>query len=52
MAVKITMPQLSQTTDEVILMRWLVQEGDEVKKGDALLLIYAFPVMHINLGSP
>ncbi len=36
MAVEITMPPLSQTTDSVRLVKWLVSEGDAVKKGDPL----------------
>ncbi len=36
MAVEITMPKLSQTTEEVRLIRWLVQPGDTVNKGDPL----------------
>jgi len=36
MAVEIKMPNLSQTTDEVKLLRWMVKEGDRVKKGDIL----------------
>ncbi len=36
MAVEIKMPRLSQTTDEVRFIRWLVQEGETVKKGDPL----------------
>jgi len=36
MAVEIKMPQLSQTTDEVRLLNWLVHEGDTVQKGDPL----------------
>jgi len=36
MAVEIKMPNLSQTTDEVKLIKWLVKEGDEIKKGDLL----------------
>jgi len=36
MAVEIKMPNLSQTTDEVKLIKWLVKEGDRVKKGDIL----------------
>ncbi len=36
MAVEIKMPRLSQTTDEVRFLRWLVHEGDMVKKGDPL----------------
>ncbi|MCL5071150.1 MAG: biotin/lipoyl-binding protein [Actinobacteria bacterium] len=30
------MPNLSQNTDEVKLLRWLVKEGDEVNRGDIL----------------
>lgn len=33
---EIKMPDLSQTTDEVKLLRWLVREGDKVYKGDLL----------------
>ncbi len=36
MAVEIKMPNLSQTTDEVKLLKWSVKEGDRVKKGDIL----------------
>ncbi len=36
MAIEIKMPNLSQTTNEVKLLKWLVKEGDEVKKGDPL----------------
>lgn len=36
MPYEIKMPQLSQTTDEVKLVRWIVKEGDTVKKGDIL----------------
>ena len=36
MAVEIKMPNLSQTTDEVKLIKWLVKEGDKVKRGDIL----------------
>jgi pyruvate dehydrogenase E2 component (dihydrolipoamide acetyltransferase) len=36
MAIEIKMPQLSQTTDEVRLLNWLVHEGDTVQKGDPL----------------
>ncbi len=34
--VAIKMPQVSQTTDEVRLVRWLVKEGDEVMRGTPL----------------
>ena len=33
---EIRMPRLSQTTDEVKLLRWRVQVGETVRKGDAL----------------
>lgn len=36
MAVEIKMPQLSQTTEDVRLINWLVEEGQEVKKGDPI----------------
>jgi pyruvate dehydrogenase E2 component (dihydrolipoamide acetyltransferase) len=36
MAVEIKMPRLSQTTEEVRLIRWLVDEGDTLRKGQAL----------------
>ena len=36
MAVEIKMPKMSQTTEEVLLMKWLVSEGDQVEKGQAL----------------
>jgi pyruvate dehydrogenase E2 component (dihydrolipoamide acetyltransferase) len=36
MAKEIVMPPLSQTTDQVKLLEWLVGEGDEVNKGDPL----------------
>jgi pyruvate dehydrogenase E2 component (dihydrolipoamide acetyltransferase) len=36
MAVEIKMPHLSQTTEEVRLIRWLVKEGDTVSRGEAL----------------
>lgn len=36
MAVEIRMPGLSQTTSEVKLAEWLVNVGDEIKKGDPL----------------
>jgi pyruvate dehydrogenase E2 component (dihydrolipoamide acetyltransferase) len=36
MAVEIRMPALSQTTNEVKLIEWLVDVGDVVKKGDSL----------------
>ena len=36
MAKEIRMPKLAQTSEEVRLLRWLVTEGDSVKKGDPL----------------
>lgn len=36
MVVEIKMPNLSQTTDEVKLIRWMVKKDDRVKKGDIL----------------
>lgn len=36
MAIEIRMPRLSQTTDDVKLLGWLVKEGDTVKRGDPL----------------
>jgi pyruvate dehydrogenase E2 component (dihydrolipoamide acetyltransferase) len=36
MAFEITMPQLAQTADEVKLVKWLVEEGQDVKRGQAL----------------
>lgn len=36
MSTEIKMPNLSQTTDEVKLLRWLVKAGDTIKKGDIL----------------
>lgn len=36
MAVEIKMPDLSQTTDGVKLLKWHVKVGDIVKKGDLL----------------
>ncbi len=34
MAVEIKMPKLSQTTEDVRFIKWLVREGDSIKKGD------------------
>ena len=36
MATEVKMPPLSQTTDTVTLVEWLVQEGDSVKKGQPI----------------
>jgi acetoin:2,6-dichlorophenolindophenol oxidoreductase subunit alpha len=34
--IEIKMPQLGQTSDEIKVLRWLVKEGQEVKKGEPL----------------
>lgn len=36
MAIEIKMPPLSQTTDTVTLVDWLVQEGDTIEKGQPI----------------
>jgi pyruvate dehydrogenase E2 component (dihydrolipoamide acetyltransferase) len=36
MSFDVKMPRMSQTTDEVRLVQWLVREGDRVNKGDPL----------------
>lgn len=36
MAIEIKMPKLSQTTEEVRLIRWLVKQGDVLQKGQPL----------------
>ena len=36
MAIEVKMPNLSQTTEEVRFIRWIVEEGDSVKKGDPI----------------
>ena len=36
MGVEITMPKLSQTTEEVLFIRWLVDRGDTIRKGDPI----------------
>ena len=36
MDVEIKMPQLGQTSDEVRLIKWLIKEGDVVKRGQPL----------------
>jgi pyruvate dehydrogenase E2 component (dihydrolipoamide acetyltransferase) len=36
MVTEIRMPRLSQTTDDVKLVSWLVKEGDTVRRGDPL----------------
>src|SRR3972149_3103887 len=37
MAVPIRMPDLGTTVDEVKIIKWLVNEGNEVKRGDLLV---------------
>jgi pyruvate/2-oxoglutarate dehydrogenase complex dihydrolipoamide acyltransferase (E2) component len=39
MAIEIKMPQLGLTMTEGLIGKWLKQEGDVVKKGDALVQI-------------
>ena len=36
MATAIKMPDLSTTADTVVLLKWLKQEGDPVKRGELL----------------
>ena len=36
MAEKIIMPKLGLTMEEGVINKWLVKEGDQVEKGDAL----------------
>jgi pyruvate dehydrogenase E2 component (dihydrolipoamide acetyltransferase) len=36
MSIEIKMPQLGQTTDEVKILKWLVEEGQEVKRGQPI----------------
>lgn len=36
MATPIKMPDLSTTADTVVLLKWLKQQGDPVKRGDLL----------------
>lgn len=36
MATEIKMPDLGTTVDEIKLVKWLKQEGDDVKRGDFL----------------
>jgi acetoin:2,6-dichlorophenolindophenol oxidoreductase subunit alpha len=36
MSIEIKMPQLGQTSDEVRLIKWLVKDGDTVKRGQSL----------------
>jgi pyruvate dehydrogenase E2 component (dihydrolipoamide acetyltransferase) len=39
MATEITMPQLSESMEEGTILKWLVEEGGEVKKGEPLVEI-------------
>ena len=36
MATEIKMPDLGTTVETVVLLKWLKQEGDEVKRGELL----------------
>ena len=36
MAIEIKMPDLGTTVEDVVLLKWLKQEGDEVQRGEAL----------------
>ena len=36
MAINVTMPALGTVSDETKVIEWLVKEGEEVKKGQAL----------------
>ncbi len=36
MAKEIKIPDISTTTDTVVLLKWLKQEGEQVKRGQAL----------------
>ena len=39
MAVKIAMPSLGQTTDDLLILEWLKREGEAVSEGEPLLLV-------------
>src|SRR3954466_8734045 len=39
MATEITMPRLSDSMEEGTILKWLVEEGGEVKKGEPLVEI-------------
>src|SRR3954453_7225871 len=39
MATDVTMPRLSDSMEEGTVLKWLVEEGGEVKKGEALVEI-------------
>ncbi len=36
MSTQVVMPPLSETSDEVHLLKWLRREGEQVRKGDPL----------------
>src|SRR5207244_12938833 len=38
-AVKIAMPSLGQTTDDLLIVEWLKREGEAVSEGEPLLLV-------------
>jgi pyruvate/2-oxoglutarate dehydrogenase complex dihydrolipoamide acyltransferase (E2) component len=35
----ITLPKLGDTAEDAVVLEWLVQDGDEVAEGDALLQV-------------
>jgi pyruvate dehydrogenase E2 component (dihydrolipoamide acetyltransferase) len=36
MATKITMPKLSDTMEEGVILKWLRKEGDKIKQGEII----------------
>ena len=39
MRFEVKMPRLGETVDEVVLLEWLVEEGDQVEEGTELALV-------------
>ena len=39
MRYEVRMPRLGETVDEVVLLEWLVEEGDQVEEGTELALV-------------
>lgn len=39
MRVEVRMPRLGETTDEVVLLEWLVEVGSQVEEGTELALV-------------